>query len=105
MEGAEEGAHMGHPDFRLEGRIFASLHPGDGRGMVKLTPGQQRAHVGRHPGAFAPENGAWGRQGCTRVHLEAVDEPTLAAAIALAWENLVLAREAKPAARRRRARI
>ena len=42
MEGAVEGAHMGHPDFRANGRIFATLHADDQWGMVKLTPGEQR---------------------------------------------------------------
>ena len=79
---------MGHPDFRANDRIFATLH-GDGRfGMVKLTPEQQRQFVRDHPTAFAPESGAWGRQGCTRVTLRAVDEETLGEAMTLAWRNV-----------------
>ncbi len=89
MEGAVEGAHMGHPDFRLGGRIFATLHPDNRAGMVKLTPDQQRAFVKAKPDAFAPENGAWGRQGCTRVVLASVDEETLGEAITLAWQNML----------------
>ena len=86
--GAEEREHMGHPDFRANGRIFATLH-GDGlSGMVKLTPDQQRRFVRDQPMAFAPENGAWGRQGCTRVTLEHVDEDSLGDAITLAWQNV-----------------
>jgi len=87
MEGAVEGAHMGHPDFRLGGRIFASLHPDNRAGMVKLTPDQQQEFVRDNPDAFAPENGAWGRQGCTRVILASVDEDALGAAVTLAWQN------------------
>ena len=88
LAGASESAHMGHPDFRAKGRIFATLH-GDGIfGMVKLTPEQQRRFVGEHPSAFAPENGAWGRQGCTRVRLDDVDEETLGEAMTLAWQNV-----------------
>ena len=70
LNGAVEGAHMGHPDFRIEKRIFASLHSGDQFGMVKLTPDQQAMFIEDHPGAFSPEAGAWGRSGCTRVTLE-----------------------------------
>lgn len=66
MAGAIEGAHMGHPDFRANGKIFASIQ-NDDRGMVRVTPDQQRRFVAEHPAVFVPENGAWGRQGCTRV--------------------------------------
>ena len=66
MEGAVEGAHMGHADFRAHGRIFATIQSPE-RGMVKLTPEQQAAFVAASPEAFVPESGAWGRQGCTRV--------------------------------------
>jgi hypothetical protein len=87
MEDTIEGAHMGHPDFRVKGRIFATLHPDHLSGMVKLTPEQQHNFVRENPAAFMPENGAWGRQGCTRVRLDSVDEDTLGEAITLAWQN------------------
>src|SRR2546427_8108155 len=61
MEGAIESAHMGHPDFRANGRIFATLHHDHQTGMVKLTPDQQQTFLRDHPRAFAPEAGAWGR--------------------------------------------
>lgn len=87
LTGAAEGAHMGHPDFRAGGRIFASLR-GDGqRGMVKLTPEQQADFIRRDPAAFAPESGAWGRQGCTSVRLAAADEETVGEALTLARRN------------------
>ena len=86
---AIEGAHMGHPDFRVNGRIFATLHPDNEHGMVKLPPDQQQRFVRDHPETFVPENGAWGRQGCTRVRLAAVDEETLGDAITLAWQTAV----------------
>jgi hypothetical protein len=87
LKGAAEGAHMGHPDFRADGRIFASLR-GDGeRGMVKLTPDQQADFVGRRPDVFAPESGAWGRQGCTAVRLATADEETVGEALTLARRN------------------
>lgn len=87
LKGATEGAHMGHPDFRADGRIFASLR-GDGqRGMVKLTPEQQADFLRRSPEAFAPESGAWGRQGCTAVRLGLADEETVGEALTLARRN------------------
>jgi hypothetical protein len=78
---------MGRPDFRVNKRIFASLHAGDDTGMVKLTADQQAAFIEDHPKAFAPESGAWGRNGCTRVVLRAVDEDALGEALTLAWRN------------------
>lgn len=92
MDGAIERAHMGHPDFRANGRIFATLHGDDRHGMVKLSPQQQRALVNRHPRMFAPENGAWGLQGCTRVALDQVDEEILGEAMTLAWQNAAVRR-------------
>ncbi len=87
VHNAIESAHMGHPDFRVNGKIFATLHGDDKWGMVKLTPDQQQELVRENPATFAPENGAWGRAGCTKVLLESVDETTLAEAITLAWQN------------------
>ena len=87
MKDAVEGAHMDHPDFRVNGRIFATLHHDRKWGMVNLTPEQQQAFVRDLPDAFKPENGAWGRQGCTAVCLAKVDEDTLGEALTLAWRN------------------
>jgi hypothetical protein len=101
MTGAVEGAHMGHPDFRANGRIFATLHHGGTTGMVKLTPAQQTEFVRGDPAAFMPENGAWGRQGCTRVTLQSVDGETLGEAMTLAWQNTAAA---SPARRKRSTR-
>src|SRR5688572_17747223 len=89
MEGAVEGAHMGHPDFRVNNRIFATLHPDPEFGMVALTPDQQEQFMRAQPDAFAPENGAWGRGGSTRVRLASVQEETLGEAMTLAWQNTV----------------
>lgn len=102
MEDAVESAHMGHPDFRVNGRIFATLHPDDQSGMVKLTPEEQRQLVQENPGTFAPESGAFGRQGCTRVRLDTVDEDTLGEAMTLAWQNAARKRIAKPARQSRK---
>ena len=67
---AVEQWHMNHPDFRIAGKIFASLGvPDEDWGMVKLTPGQQRTSIDKAPEAFKPSSGAWGRQGYTNVYL------------------------------------
>jgi hypothetical protein len=87
MDGAIESAHNGHPDFRANGKIFATLHPDLEWGMVKLNPDQQQKFVGENPAAFLPEVGAWGRAGCTKVRLDSVDEDTLGEAMTLAWQN------------------
>ncbi len=87
MEGAIEGAHMGHPDFRANGKIFATLYPDGASGMVKLTPDQQQDFMNADAAAFVPASGAWGRQGCTTVRLAAVDEDQLGEAMTLAWQN------------------
>jgi len=96
-----EGAHMGHPDFRVSGRIFATLHDDLKNGMVKLTPEQQELFVRDYPAAFAPENGAWGRQGCTRVQLGKVDEEALGEAMTLACQNTRQRAQSKPAPRKK----
>ena len=89
MQDAIEGEHMAHPDFRVNGRIFATLHPDGRQGMVKLTLDQQRDFIHQHPATFTPASGAWGRQGCTMVRLSAVDEETLGEAMTLAWQVAV----------------
>jgi hypothetical protein len=87
MPGAVEGAHMGHPDFRANGRIFATLHADNRSGMVKLTPDQQQEFMRDNPEMFSPESGAWGKAGSTRVHLSAADEETIGKAMTFAWQN------------------
>jgi hypothetical protein len=100
LKDTSEGMHMRHPDFRAQGRIFATLH-GDGvHGMVKLTPEQQQEFIQENPAAFAPESGAWGRQGCTRVRLDSVDEDTLGRAITVARQNIAKGSVARPTGRR-----
>jgi hypothetical protein len=89
MKGAVEGAHMGHPDFRANGRIFATLYPDGEHGMVKLTPEQQEDFISAGDNVFAPASGAWGRQGCTTVRLALVDEDKLGEAMTLALQNTV----------------
>src|SRR3984893_8026816 len=100
MEGAVEGAHMGHPDFRVNNRIFATLHDDRAFGMVKLTADQQEQFISAHPDASAPESGAWGRAGCTRVRLASVHEEALGEAVTLAWQNTVNKGPSRPTRKR-----
>jgi hypothetical protein len=89
FEGAVESSHMNHPDFRVSGKIFATLgHPDDDRAMVKLTPDQQRSFVASDPKVFQPCNGAWGRSGCTNVLLAAAKVKTVRASLEVAFENI-----------------
>lgn len=86
---AVESAHMGHPDFRVRGKIFATLGFPDAEwGMVKLTPGQQREFIEKSPKAFSPSRGAWGQKGYTQVLLAAVTKPLLRAALSSAAGNI-----------------
>ena len=88
MVGAVESAHMGHPDFRVGGKIFATLSPDGAWGMVKLTPEQQGVFVRAEPGMFEAFDNAWGRMGCTKVHLKVATKGAVEPAMAAAWENL-----------------
>jgi hypothetical protein len=74
MRDAVEAAHMGHPDFRVGGRIFATLQANDEWGVVMLTPEQQQHFVRNYPDVFMAAAGAWGLQGSTTVRLGAADE-------------------------------
>jgi hypothetical protein len=104
MNDTIEGAHMGHPDFRANGRIFATLSADSKWGMVQLTPDQQQEFIRTDPAAFVPASGAWGRQGSTMVRLDSVEEATLGEAMTLAWQNSAAkrARAAKRPARKKR---
>ena len=99
MSGAIESAHMGHPDFRVNGRIFATLHADLEWGMVKLTPEAQARFMSDAPKSFVPESGAWGRSGCTAVRLDKVDEDTLGEALTLAFQNTAAANPRKRSSR------
>ena len=95
---------MGHPDFRTKGKIFATLSPDGRKGMVKLTPPQQEAFIDANADVFTAASGAWGRQGCTMVALDRLDEETLGDAMTLAWQNASQARPAGAKRSRRPAR-
>jgi len=76
---------MGHPDFRVGGKIFATLWK-DG-GVVLLSPEQQALLLKSNPGVFAPAAGGWGRKGSTTVNFQAGDEASVRRALSMAWEN------------------
>ena len=79
---------MGHPDFRVEGKIFATLGPAGDWAMVHLSPASQAHWVDEEPEIFEPFSGAWGRSGCTRMHLGAARPSTARATLELAWKRI-----------------
>jgi hypothetical protein len=99
FEGAEEGSHMGNPDFRVGGRIFATLASArQGYGNLMLSPEQQAAFVAELPAVFLPVAGGWGRMGATHMRLAAATEDVLTGALRTAWqERLSKNRKARPA--------
>lgn len=87
LEGAEEGSHMGSPDFRVGGRIFATLAAQKlGYGNVKLTPELQAEFVKELPEVFVPIGGGWGKTGMTHIRLAAANEDVVAGALRTAWK-------------------
>ena len=81
---------MGHPDFRVGGRIFATMgHPGPGWAMVALTPENQTAFIAMHPDAFVPVKGKWGEQGMTNVILRHARVPAVREALQSAFDARV----------------
>jgi hypothetical protein len=87
LEGAEESSHMGSPDFRVQGKIFATLaSQHQGYGNLKLTPEQQADFVRELPDVFLPIRGGWGRMGMTHIHLAAATEEILAGSLRTAWQ-------------------
>jgi hypothetical protein len=102
LDGVVEGGHHGHADFRVGGRVFATLgYPDTSHGMVKLTPEQQRAQIQDEPEAFVTVKGKWGEGGATLVRLRAADEETLGQALTLAWQNVAARQPARGSARRK----
>lgn len=90
LAGAEEGAHMGNADFRVGGRIFATLASQHlGYGNLRLSPEQQAEFVAEEPTVFLPVVGGWGRSGMTHIRLAAASEVQLAGALQVAWNNRV----------------
>ncbi len=89
---AVEGAHGGHPDFRLRGKVFAGLRAGGTAGSLKLTAEQQGVLMAALPEVMSPANGAWGAQGWTVVALARADAADVAPALRMAWANVAPAR-------------
>jgi hypothetical protein len=87
LSGVEESSHMGQPDFRVGGKIFATLASAkQGYGNLKLTVEQQAAFVEEMPEVFLPLAGGWGRMGMTHIRLAAASEDVLAGALHTAWK-------------------
>ncbi len=85
---ATESEHMGHPDFRIGGKVFATLaSPGAGWAMVGLTPEEQAAFVGARPETFVPVKGGWGRKGATNVRLATAHAESVRDALECAWRR------------------
>ena len=83
-----ESAHMGHPDFRVANKVFASLgFPNTKSAMVKLAPDQQAQVMAEHPKVFSPAAGAWGERGATIVNLPAANSPLMRGTLLMAWRN------------------
>src|SRR5687767_5509634 len=86
LAGAEEGAHMGHADFRVGGKIFATLgYPEAGYGTIMLSRDDQESLLKEHPDAFQPATGAWGRAGATTVLLKVAPRKVVSTALEDAW--------------------
>jgi len=84
-----EASHMGHPDFRARGKIFATFPNRDQKaGMIKLTPEQQAVWIKDEPGMFEPVPGGWGRGGATLVKLKTAKTATVRRAMEDAWKNV-----------------
>ena len=105
LPGVIEASHQGHADFRVRGKIFATLgYPSDEWGMVRLAPEEQAKRVRQAPAVFLPAKGAWGEQGSTLVKLEVATVEIARPAIRAAWERLgkeETAAQVKPGARKR----
>src|ERR1700735_3206134 len=97
LEGAEEGSHMGAVDFRVGGRIFATLASVDkGYGNLMITPELQAEFLAERPDVFLPVHGGWGRNGATHIRLAEADEGGLSGALHAAWK-LRVEKNTKPA--------
>jgi hypothetical protein len=111
LEGAEEGSHMGAVDFRVGGRIFATLASvKEGYGNLMITPELQAAFIADRPDLFLPIHGGWGRMGMTHIRLAVADEDSLRGALHSAWKlraekNAKSSKKGTPAASKKRAQV
>jgi hypothetical protein len=105
LEGAEEGSHMGSPDFRVGGRIFATLaSQSQGYGNLMLTAEQQAEFVAEAPEVFVPVAGGWGRMGATHIRLDTATSDVLTGALEAAWRLRIEKNASARKGRRGRAR-
>jgi len=103
LKGAEEGSHMGAVDFRVGGRIFATLaSQAQGYGNLMLAPETQKEFVEELPNVFLPVAGGWGRNGATHVILAKAKEDVLAGALHAAWKLRVEKNEAAASRKKRK---
>ena len=103
LEGAEEGSHMGAVDFRVGGRIFATLASvKQGYGNLMLTPEIQAQFLTDAPDAFVPIAGGWGRMGMTHIRLAEANEDLMAGSLRTAWK-LRVDKNVKPSRKKKRA--
>jgi hypothetical protein len=101
LEGAEEGSHMGAADFRVGGRVFATLaSEAQGYGNLVLTVEQQEEFVREQPDLFVPIAGGWGGMGMTHIRLAKANQDVLYGALHTAWK-LRIEKNAKAAAKKR----
>ena len=103
FDGSEEGSHMGAADFRVAGRIFATLASvKEGYGNLMLTPELQAEFLAERPDLFLPIHGGWGRNGATHIRLAVADEDSLRGALHSTWKLRVEKNKkgSKPAGRR-----
>ncbi len=103
LEGAEEGSHMGATDFRVKGRIFATLASvQEGYGNLMITPEQQADFIAERPDLFVPIKGGWGRMGMTHIRLAPATEDILEGALRVAHRlRMEKNAKAKPASKKR----
>jgi hypothetical protein len=102
MPEAQEGAHMGHADFRAGGKIFATLNHDETLGVVMLTPEEQKEFIEAEPAVFFPVKGGWGDGGATHVRLATAEEEALGQAITAAWRRVTAKKAAARAPRKGR---
>jgi hypothetical protein len=97
-----EQQHQGHPDFRVGGKVFATLGwPDTAWGMVKLPIEEQKTRVATQPGIFEPAPGAWGRRGSTKIRLAAAEIDLIENVLQVAWGNVAEKSHAKTQSRLR----
>ena len=94
FRGSVQGSHFDVTDFRVGGKIFATLREHDGRAVLKLSPDEQQLLMETSAGLFEPVKGSWGNKGWTRVRLDQADQATVRHAMTMAWKSVASAKRA-----------